>query len=208
MHQKGSIALLVIAIVIALAAAGGVGWYYYSSDDEADVAPVDLPEQEESSRGGGESQPDVTNTSNWQVYQNMQRGYAVKYPAEWYFYSTGYSPPPPTTVMFGNVPEAQMANAQATFEIFAVDAGGETLETYEEIQNSIASGSTQSTATVSGQNAVKLTTPDTLRTIVTYYVLNGSFIYRLGYGVSKNVDIASGLIDICEQIVDEFGFVN
>lgn len=212
MKQKGSIALLVVAIVAAIIAAGGVGYYYFAGeqDEAADVAPVDLPEtdSQESSRGGGENAPDVTDTSNWQAYQNMQRGYTLKYPAEWYFYSTGYNPPPPTSVMFGNVPESQSTNADATFEIFAIDAEGETLDTYAEIQNSVASGSTQSTAIVSGQNAVKLTTPDSLRTIVTYYVLNGSYIYRLGYGVSKNVSIASGLVAICEQMVNEFGFVN
>ncbi len=142
MKQKGFAPIIVLAAVVVLAGVGGTAYYVYSSRQ-----PKEEPVSQQQDNG----------YVGWQEYVNPKYNYTIKYPADWFFHTTGYNPPPPASIELSNVDEKLgLVGNEIRLEVTSLPAAGETLESDAEIQSLSSQGYNKKTITVSGEQAVKL----------------------------------------------------
>lgn len=152
---------------------------------------------------GGSSNPPTplpslppNQTTDWQQYQNPRYHYTIKYPKDWSFIKEGYSPPPPTTVMF-----SPAAN-QVSFTIFALETDETDLSHYGEIPNLKSQSYQESPVTLAGQTAIRLEPPKSTAGSTYVYSLYKNHAYTLSWGGDSSV--TQQYQTIFEQILTSF----
>jgi len=199
MKKVKAFAPIVIVIIVLVVLAAGGGTVYLVSKNRSEQTRSNETVTPEAPPTEVASQIPV---ENWQTYKNDKYKYVVKYPETWYFHKTGYGPPPPTAVLFANVPEGQVAGKYSSFEISVDSAMGRTLDNYEEIASLVSQGYQKSQTTVNGRAAIRVEDTDTQNTkVVDTYLKYGDSIYRLGYQVPQE---QADQIPLCERIFDYF----
>jgi hypothetical protein len=145
-------------------------------------------------------------TADWQKYTNSRYHYLIKYPPDWFFHQAGYSPPPPTVVLFASVPEGQTQSAYASFEVFVDQAAGRNLENYGEIVH-LQEDHLKDSLTIDNAPAVILTPTGKSLGLIAVYALHHDFIYRLGWQAT-DLETAQKYQEVFKQILATFEFTD
>jgi len=184
MRQKGAIPLIVIVILGLLALGGGVTYYSLSAKQpkpgtgELTPQQIQITEAQQSGEGSPRSPTLATadDLSDWQEYLNDRYHYKIKYPKDWHFVKEGYSPPPPTTLVFSSI------DNHISIEISVDQSLGRTLGNYEEIASLKSQYYQETKIIVGAEPAVRLSVPDPNSSEpISVYIQHKNYIYRIGW---------------------------
>lgn len=218
MKQKGAIPLIVVVVIFGLLALGG-GIAYYSQSAKrpkvgigksplSQIQTTEAPQQGE--KPSRSSTPTTTDElSDWQEYLNDRYHYKVKYPKDWYFIKEGYSPPPPTTVVFSSIkdPYPSVSAEHMSIEISVDQSSGRTLDNYEEIASLKSQYYQETRLTVGGEPAIKLSVPDpNSAEPISVYIQHKNYIYRIVWGDSTDEFVQNR--KLFEKILQTFTFTD
>jgi len=220
--QKGFIPIIA-AVIFALLVVGGGTAYFLSSakrtkeeaKTEAEIEEtVPLVQVTEAPQREGKSPKSLTPTTadefiGWQEYKNDKYHYKVKYPADWYFIKEGYSPPPPTTVVFSSInnPYPPASTERLSIEISVDQSLGRTLDNYEEIASLKSQYYQVTKLTIGGEPAVKLSVPDPNSSEpISIYVQHKDYIYRVVWGDSTDEFVQNR--KLLDKVLQTFTFTD
>jgi len=224
--QKGAIPLIVMAVVFALLALGGGTVYYFGRANKLkeeiktgekvqtgesatqQTQATEIPLQGE--RSLRSSTPTTTDElSDWQEYLNDRYHYKVKYPKDWYFIKEGYSPPPPTTVVFSSIkdPYPSASAEHMSIEISVDQSLGRTLDNYEEIASLKSQYYQETKLTIGGEPAAKIAVPDPNSSEpISVYIQHKDYIYRIVWGDSTDEFVQNR--KLLDKILQTFTFTD
>jgi len=196
-------AVIITGLVVVI---GGSAYYFFGNRVSEPMTLTDeVPTIGDAVPGAAVSDDEVS-MRGWQTYKNPKHPYSVSYPEDWYFYQTGFSPPPPQTIMLADMPEGSPFAEYSSFSVNIDKAMGRTIHNYGEVTNLAGSGYTQKNTTVSGEPAVELTNSDTLTSSRMVYVAYLDQIYRISCTVP--LKDAATKMKMCDQLYAQFKFDN
>lgn len=146
-------------------------------------------------------------TKDWQVFENQQYSYTIKYPLNWNFHPTAINPPPPTNIFLSNAPIGQLQDNYANFTVSVIESLGKNLTSHAEITESIDAGFIKSDLEISGSPAVLLVGINQHLYTANIYVLHGDYFYRLGWQATDENNFNQSK-EVFKQILATFKFTD
>jgi hypothetical protein len=198
-YERGAFSLLLI-IIIGLLVVGG--YYYFKPSSKNETVNKEIKKEENKIFNKNEYE-------DWQEYINEKYNYKIKYPQNWYFVKEGYSPPPPTTVLFSDQERGYLDGKDYLFIEISMDLKlDRTLDTIGEVTNLIEQGYKSEKINFAGVDAVYLHDEENMEKgkVDSIYFIQGENIYRINYG-GDTLNMKVKNINILKEIINTFSFL-